>query len=1196
MILFDYLNKLINQEKDEEKILDNEKNDKNENENNIIQNCNDKDKKIQEKIISKILCIFIDLMFTDLMEKDIKKQFLDLIKSIDITSEILDDIIQEIKKIFYYFYNKSYDNKKDDKNDNKINTNDTNDFKLYRDKNKTNFKSKAYSHIFKILYYSIDSIINHKNKDQINEGKNQDILEKIFELLLNLFKEIGEDIHKEKKEEEIVLFLSEFLKFMNKIIFNDSFNNVTLSMKNYYIYTFSSVLNLCEKELFLNSNILLTIKINEKKYQKTVTEIIFDDLMKLLLNDVYVDFYDSIIKCINSIFKNIEIDKKRHTLFYYNDYFNNLLNKKKLNKEDQKKSKKMNLINEVITKNTKNKEQFQMSYTIFSLIKISAYLEYLHKNQKLIKYKSLCDYLGEFVEQLLEELKDLYKLNKNIFAKESNYPNYNHLKDKIEKTFISLVKIDGNKTNDYVLEIKKFLETEISNNSESICNEIIFGSNNNNNNNNNNDNNNINMKRSKTSKIINDPYIDNLNSKQKRTTIVTKNNSSLEKLNYRKTINIYSINAPSLTLEDSTIGRYSSINDFHDLYEKEKEDEILKNINISDYINSIYFFEVIDNDYISNNKKYLMNTIFSLYFIDAFFKNELFEKMKNYYLNNYNNVKIGTKNLNYPSKYKNYNNGLEPGMFLKQYNNFYNNKYFPISHPYFINYMNDKHLYSKYIKLYPREIPNSLDIIKPADFRTNVELIGINKYYFGEILAYCSNNKEKYLLFQEKVFNLDCEYENLLDDTKNENIEFIFSLSFLINHEKLKFKKKDEKNNDEQKKTQKKRNNKTIIILFSEIEEIIERRFLLMWQGVEIFLKNGKSYFFNAYNENNKKDFLDFLKNYKELTKLMHMKDFLCTEKEITKKWKEYHFSTYEYLLLVNKYSSRSFNDNSQYPIFPWLLIKDLYNLETINEKDYLTEEYLKKKSKIKEEDENYNYLKFLRQLNYPVCIQKIETIKKMIKKYIDSDEKYKNHLCIHYSTSSYVYYYLMRQEPYSDLMIKLQNYQQENPNRMFSDIEESLKTLETGKDSREIIPEFFSRIEFLINLNCEYFGMKTNKTIVDDIIINCLEENEKINPFFQYIHFIIEHKKLLNSKIISIHIDEWIDNIFGINQIPAKKKDRENSCNIFFKSSYEKLYNLQKKLNKCIDKIKEYEKENKEKNNTSDIIKYKNKLIFKYN
>ena len=39
--------------------------------------------------------------------------------------------------------------------------------------------------------------------------------------------------------------------------------------------------------------------------------------------------------------------------------------------------------------------------------------------------------------------------------------------------------------------------------------------------------------------------------------------------------------------------------------------------------------------------------------------------------------------------------------------------------------------------------------------------------------------------------------------------------------------------------------NKVVIISFDEIEEIIERRFLLMWQAIEIYLKNGKSYFFN---------------------------------------------------------------------------------------------------------------------------------------------------------------------------------------------------------------------------------------------------------------------------------------------------------------------------------------------------------------
>lgn len=29
--------------------------------------------------------------------------------------------------------------------------------------------------------------------------------------------------------------------------------------------------------------------------------------------------------------------------------------------------------------------------------------------------------------------------------------------------------------------------------------------------------------------------------------------------------------------------------------------------------------------------------------------------------------------------------------------------------------------------------------------------------------------------------------------------------------------------------------------------------------------------------------------------------------------------STFDYLMLVNKYAGRSFNDTSQYPIMPWI-------------------------------------------------------------------------------------------------------------------------------------------------------------------------------------------------------------------------------------------------------------------------------------
>ena len=46
--------------------------------------------------------------------------------------------------------------------------------------------------------------------------------------------------------------------------------------------------------------------------------------------------------------------------------------------------------------------------------------------------------------------------------------------------------------------------------------------------------------------------------------------------------------------------------------------------------------------------------------------------------------------------------------------------------------------------------------------------------------------------------------------------------------------------------------NKIVIIHFSEIEEIIEKRCLLMWIAVEIYLKNGKSYFLNLLSSKNK--------------------------------------------------------------------------------------------------------------------------------------------------------------------------------------------------------------------------------------------------------------------------------------------------------------------------------------------------------
>ena len=75
-----------------------------------------------------------------------------------------------------------------------------------------------------------------------------------------------------------------------------------------------------------------------------------------------------------------------------------------------------------------------------------------------------------------------------------------------------------------------------------------------------------------------------------------------------------------------------------------------------------------------------MMNIFSIYFFDSFFNNEQFKIMKNYYLQNFNGIQETTKVLDYPSKIKNFNNGLEPNLFLKPFSSFFQHKILPITH------------------------------------------------------------------------------------------------------------------------------------------------------------------------------------------------------------------------------------------------------------------------------------------------------------------------------------------------------------------------------------------------------------------------------------------------------------------------------------------------------------------------------------
>ena len=535
-----------------------------------------------------------------------------------------------------------------------------------------------------------------------------------------------------------------------------------------------------------------------------------------------------------------------------------------------------------------------------------------------------------------------------------------------------------------------------------------------------------------------------------------------------------------------------------------------------------------------NPKNILMKIIFSSTYKDIFFKDKIFEKIRSTYCCKYNRNKtfnITTKQLNFPVKQKNFSNSLEPKIFIRRDYNFYREEFFNVSHLYIKSNLikeNDKPNLFFYPHIY-------YDINENKDSVFNCELMTNQFIYFGKIFI-----GPHFISFESAPDPRDAKNVNL-----NIYYEYVFS----------------QRDNDN--KTTKE---KCFIIFIKDIKEIMRRRTLLMNQSLEIFLKNGKSFFFNFFkiahcdkvfkNLMNINDNL-LLKNKKNII----TKDLKASIKNTLSAFKKGEISNYEYLLKLNKYSSRTYNDLTQYPIFPWIILK-------INKLEELTKNHDIKltKDKNKEQEINEKNKLFVRDMNYPVSMQNPEKRHEEINKFLeDSESKFCYHCGTHYSTSSYIFYYLMRINPFGQNLIKLQNYKQENPNRMFLSFRETQLILETSTDNRELIPDLYCYIDYFCNLNCSFNGIRNNYNLVDDFYIfdeyKVYAENE--NLISSFVEYLYRHKRLFNNIEITRNLDKWVDIIFGKKQLPQKKEEAAASCNIFSKLTYESKINLEDKLKK---------------------------------
>jgi hypothetical protein len=115
---------------------------------------------------------------------------------------------------------------------------------------------------------------------------------------------------------------------------------------------------------------------------------------------------------------------------------------------------------------------------------------------------------------------------------------------------------------------------------------------------------------------------------------------------------------------------------------------------------------------------------------------------------------------------------------------------------------------------------------------------------------------------------------------------------------------------------------KTVQLLLANLVWVLHRSYTHSDKGLEFFMKDGRSYLFHFEN-GGRSSILAFLVRLKlPQSPLIQETDSarFFAEQRFTEQWLSRGMSTYQYLMLVNLFAGRSFNDLGQYPVFPWIL------------------------------------------------------------------------------------------------------------------------------------------------------------------------------------------------------------------------------------------------------------------------------------
>ncbi|KAI8545261.1 hypothetical protein RHMOL_Rhmol07G0027700 [Rhododendron molle] len=223
--------------------------------------------------------------------------------------------------------------------------------------------------------------------------------------------------------------------------------------------------------------------------------------------------------------------------------------------------------------------------------------------------------------------------------------------------------------------------------------------------------------------------------------------------------------------------------------------------------------------------------------------------------------------------------------------------------------------------------------------------------------------------------------------------------------------------------------------LMSSLHQIYSRRYLLRRSALELFMVDRSNFFFDFGSTEGRRNAYRAIVHARpphlnNIYLATQRPDQLLKRTQLMERWARWEISNFEYLMQLNTLAGRSYNDITQYPVFPWILSD--YSSKTLD---------------------------------------------------LANSSSYRD--------LSKVLYYLVRVEPFTTLSIQLQGGKFDHADRMFLDIGATWNgVLEDMSDVKELVPELFYLPEMFTNENSIDFGTTQLGEKLDSVSLPPWAEN----------------------------------------------------------------------------------------------------------